>query len=660
MTEMMKRITALLKNSPLAVAWNIFMLYVVYGVMRVAFLLENHSLYGHLTAGNPQWSIAEGAFYFDTSAIAYTNILYVVLVFLPLHLKENAVWQRICRGLFLVVNGLCMAVNLADCVYFQYTARRTTVAFFSEFGADDKLGSIVGYEFLHHWYLVLLFVALMLFLFFCYVTPRRKVVPLRRYYAVQTLSLLVGAYLCWAGMRGGWWDNRPIKISTANQFIVRPNDASLILNTPFSIIRTIGKSAYPRPEYFASEKELESIYSPIHYPSKTSLTSFPSDSSFTRKNVVVIFLESFGREYFGSLNKEILPGYKGYTEFLDSLMDHSVTFRYTYATGRASIDAMPSALSGLPMFVESFVAASHANNHLGGMAACLDSLGYETAFFHGAPASSLGFQGFTKATGFKHCYSQEDFEADSRTEGRAAYDNWWGIWDEPFLQYFRIKMNDMKQPFMTALFTLTSHHPFHVPEQYKKVYPEEEMPIHKTIRYTDHALRRFFSEASKEPWFQNTVFVLTGDHTNMSNHPEYKSGINQFSTSIIIYDPSGTLDSGIREGIAQQTDILPTILGMVGYDKPYMAFGCDLLNTPAEDTWAANYLDGIYQYCKGNYVIQFDGEKTIGIYRLTDYRMQHNLKGKVPEEARMERELKAIIQQYMERMITNRLIPDAQ
>jgi phosphoglycerol transferase MdoB-like AlkP superfamily enzyme len=221
-------------------------------------------------------------------------------------------------------------------------------------------------------------------------------------------------------------------------------------------------------------------------------------------------------------------------------------------------------------------------------------------------------------------------------------------------------MSDMKQPVMTALFTLTSHHPFHVPEQYKKVYPEEEMPIHKTIRYTDHALRRFFSEASKEPWFQNTVFVLTGDHTNMSNHPEYKSGINQFSTSIIIYDPSGTLDSGIREGIAQQTDILPTILGMVGYDKPYMAFGCDLLNTPAEDTWAANYLDGIYQYCKGNYVIQFDGEKTIGIYRLTDYRMQHNLKGKVPEEARMERELKAIIQQYMERMITNRLIPDAQ
>jgi phosphoglycerol transferase MdoB-like AlkP superfamily enzyme len=425
------------------------------------------------------------------------------------------------------------------------------------------------------------------------------------------------------------------------------------------MLRTIGKNSYIRPEYYTDESELESIFTPIHQPDSSSVAGQSGDSCLTRKNVVVIFLESFGREYFGSLNRDILPGYKGYTTFLDSLIDHAaVTYRYSYANGKASIDAMPSALSGLPMFVESFVAASHATNHLGGMAACLDSLGYETAFFHGAPASSLGFQGFTKSIGFQHAWSQEDFEADSRTEGRAAYDNWWGIWDEPFLQYFRMKMSDMKEPFMTALFTLTSHHPFHVPDKYKEVYREEELPIHKCIRYTDNALRRFFAEAAKEPWFKNTIFVLTGDHTNASNHAEYKSGINQFSTSIIFYDPSGHLTPGIHDGIAQQTDILPTILGAVGYPKPYMAFGCDLFNTPAKDTWAVNYLDGVYQYCKGDYVIQFDGEQTIGIYRLTDYRMQHNLKGQVAEQSQMECELKAVIQQYMNRMIDNRLIPD--
>jgi phosphoglycerol transferase MdoB-like AlkP superfamily enzyme len=356
----------------------------------------------------------------------------------------------------------------------------------------------------------------------------------------------------------------------------------------------------------------------------------------------------------------MLPGYKGYTPFLDSLLQHAVSFRYTYANGRSSIDAMPSALSGLPMFVESFVAGSHSINHLDGLAACLGRMGYESAFFHGAPASSLGFQGFTKSTGFNSCWSQEDFEADSRTRGKDDSDNWWGIWDEPFLQYFRMKMNDMHEPFMATLFTLTSHHPFHIPEQYQTIFPEEEMPIHKCIRYTDYSLRRFFTEAEKEPWFKNTLFVLTGDHTNMSNHDEYRSSINQFSTSLVFYDPSGELEPGIHEGIAQQTDILPTILGYMGYDQPYMAFGSDLFHTPADSTWAVNYLDGIYQYVKYGHVLQFDGEKTIGLYRLDDYRMQQNLAGTVSQQQKMECELKAIIQQYMERMKHNRLQPTLQ
>jgi arylsulfatase A-like enzyme len=150
---------------------------------------------------------------------------------------------------------------------------------------------------------------------------------------------------------------------------------------------------------------------------------------------------------------------------------------------------------------------------------------------------------------------------------------------------------------------------------------------------------------------------MTGDHTNMSNHPEYKSSINQFATSIILYDPSGDITPGIRDGIAQQTDILPTMLNLVGYDKPYMAFGCDLLNTPAEETWAVNYLDGVYQYCQGDHVLQFDGEKTIGLYELKDYKMERNLLDNAQQKEEMERKVKAIVQQYMTRMIDNRLVP---
>ena len=113
----------------------------------------------------------------------------------------------------------------------------------------------------------------------------------------------------------------------------------------------------------------------------------------------------------------------------------------------------------------------------------------------------------------------------------------------------------------------------------------------------------------------------------------------------------------MRNGIAQQIDILPTVLSILGYGKPFLSFGCDLMTTPMEETYAVNYLNGIYQYVKYGYVLQFDGKKTKAVYSLKDLLMKHDLKGKVKEQAQMEKEVKAIIQQYMYRMVNDKLMP---
>ena len=194
-----------------------------------------------------------------------------------------------------------------------------------------------------------------------------------------------------------------------------------------------------------------------------------------------------------------------------------------------------------------------------------------------------------------------------------------------------------------------------------------EQTIHKgqdrTVRGTivdraadDQAIGRFFQTASKQPWFQNTLFVLTSDHTNMSSHAEYQTDLGGFCSPIIIYDPSKP-EGTMQDKVAQQIDILPTVLGLLGYQKPYLAFGIDVLNTPAEDTWAVNYLNGIYQYVKHGHVLQFDGQRTRAVYALTDSLMKHNLVGSSPDQESMEQELKAIIQQYMARMTQDRLLP---
>jgi phosphoglycerol transferase MdoB-like AlkP superfamily enzyme len=203
----------------------------------------------------------------------------------------------------------------------------------------------------------------------------------------------------------------------------------------------------------------------------------------------------------------------------------------------------------------------------------------------------------------------------------------------------------MKEPFMTAVFTASSHHPFDIPEKYKTIFPEGPLEIHKCIRYTDMAIGKFFETARRQKWFENTIFVLTSDHTNMSDHKEYQTDLGGFCSPIIIYDPQKP-DGEIQDKIAQQIDIMPTVLGLLGYQKPYLAFGIDVLNTPAEDTWAVNYLNGVYQYVKHGEVIQFDGKIIKG-----EKVKSEKVKGE------MERELKAIIQQYMERMTQDRLKP---
>ena len=640
--------------TPLAViVCNLLLAYAVYFLARIIYLTINYSyFYQDLTLVHLFELLCAGLV-FDTSAILVTNIPYIVLMLLPWHGKERPAYQQFCRWVFVIVNSLALAINLIDACYFRFTMRRTTTTVFSEFANEQNLGSIFFTETLNHLYLVFLFafVAWGLYRLARYSTLRHDTLRWWHYDVAMLLSLAFVAPFVVAGIRGGFATAvRPITISNANQYVNRPIEAALVLNTPFSLYRTIGKDVFSVPDYFASEQELEAHYSPVHRP---------ASGIMEKKNVVVLIVESFGREYIGALNPCLDDSqYKGYTPCIDSLIARSITFSHTYCNGRKSIDGMPSILSSIPMFIEPFFLTPASMNHVGGLASILGGEGYQTAFFHGAQRGSMGFQAFARSTGFKDYYGREDFSSDKRFGGEQEFDGTWAIWDEPFLQYYCAKMSEMKEPFMTAVFTASSHHPYVVPEKYRERFPEEGIEIHKCIRYTDMALGEFFRSASRQPWFKNTIFVLTSDHTNLSDHDYYQTDLGGFCSPIIIYEPGITdLQPAVQDKIAQQIDILPTVLGMLHYPKPYFAFGIDVLNTPAEDTWAVNYLNGIYQYVKHGHVLQFDGQRTRAVYALTDSLMKHNLVGSCPDQESMELELKAIIQQYMARMTQDRLLP---
>lgn len=690
--------------SPLmAVASNLLIVYVVYTLCRLEYFLLNRSYFSQSVEDGSILGLFLAGLKFDTPGIFYTNVLYILMMLIPFHLKERKGWYAVCKWVFIVINSAALVMNLADSVYFSYTLRRTSWSVFGEFGNENNFGKIFLIEGLRHWYLIVVACLIILGMWKLYVSPaidikRQK---LSKYYIIAVLSIVVAAITVVAGIRGGllnhWYnyiyafpplyvgwrllktkekpskivggisvfagvllvacapiggwrhrDIRPIAISNANAYTERPIETALVLNTPFTMIRSIGNVPFADPGYFADEKELERLYSPVHTPSDSLKER--------RKNLCVIIIESFGREYIGSMNKEILGGeYKGFTPFTDSLLNHSAWWRYSFDNGQKSIDGMPSILAGIPSFVRPFIVTPQAVNKVKGIPALLGEKGYSTAFFHGARTGSMGFDGFAKSIGFENYYGREDFSKDERFGGDKDFDGYWAIWDEPFMKWYAMKMSEMKEPFMTAIFTASNHHPFRIPEEYEGKFPEGTMEIHPTVGYTDNALREFFAVAKTQPWFENTIFVITNDHTNMRDHDEYRSDIGSFYGPVIIYDPSGSIQSGERDAIAQQTDILPTMMNYLGYDKSYVAFGCDLFSTPSEETWAVNYINGIYQYVKNGKVLQFDGEKVIGVYAIDDYKMENNLLENEENLEEMQNELKAIIQHYMERMLNDRL-----
>lgn len=653
-------IQASIFSNVMAFLWNIALVYLIYALCRLVYLFENWDV---LSEGLPQLSMMNalaGCLRFDSSAIAYTNALYALCMLFPLHSCESETWRKISKYIFIIVNGACVVMNLSDSVYFKYTGRRTTFTVFDEFRNEDNLGKVFGSELISHWYLVVIGLLMIAALWVLYLNPKGKTIlqnkrKCYRFYVFNTLCLIICVPLMVFGMRGGGTRGiRPITISNANQYVNRPAEAALILNTPFSMIRTIGKNVFSDPGFY-TKQELDTIYSPVHFPK--------SERNFRKKNVVILIVESFGREYIGAYNKHLDGGkYKGYTPFIDSLISRSLTFENTFCNGRKSIDGMPSILSGIPSMREPFFLTPSSMNQVSGLAGELAKKGYYSAFFHGAHNGSMGFQAFAKATGFNSYFGKNEYESDSRFHGHKDFDGAWAIWDEPFLQFFALKMSEFKQPFITSVFTASSHHPYNVPEKYKKVFVDDgENVIHKCIRYTDFSLRRFFETARRQPWFKNTIFVFTSDHTNLADHAEYKTDLGIFCAPIFFYDPSGDIKPQRRNCIAQQTDIMPTVLGYLGYDRPFIAFGQDLFHTDDADTWAVNNQSGIYQYVKGNYVIQFtDENKLKGIYNYKeDPLMQHNMIGKkLPEAAEMEKELKAIIQSYMQRMLNDQLVWD--
>ncbi len=617
--------------------------YFFYFIARILFFFYNKDLL-HVDGISEFANICYRGLTFDTTAILYVNLLFILLSILPLLINTKPIYQKILFYVYFVTNLLAYSTNFIDLIYYKFSNFRLTIATFNEFKGETNGISLFASFLVSYWHVLALFIALSWFWLFLYkrgTITQKKITHKRSYFATSFIAFLVFGTLIVGGIRGDFkHSTRPITLVDANKFVPKSVHASMVLNTPFTLIRTINKNYFLQQSFFSKE-ELNSLIKPIkQYNSELS----------NKPNIVLFIIESYGREYLGAFNKRYnIPNYKSYTPFLDSLAQHSLIFDNAYANGRKSIHGMSSVLAGIPSFKVAFTSSSFSNQKIQSLVSCLNDYGYDTSFFHGAANGSMGFLGFGNILGLDHYYGKTEFNND------AEYDGMWGIWDEPFLQYMEQVITTKKEPFFVSVFTLTSHDPFIPPAKYKNTFPKGNIPMHQVVGYTDFALKRFFEKAKKEPWFKNTIFVLTADHTNQKFYPKYQKGINRSAVPILFYKSDNSL-AKIDTALAQQIDIYPTVLDMVGYNKPFRSWGRSLIRNDIKP-FVITHTGNVFHFMKGNYTCVFDGNKSIGFYDINDDALTHNLiNSKNIEMRAIENECKAYIQDYMHRILDKKLV----
>ncbi len=633
------------KNLYLVLFIRLLIILILFSFSRILFYLFNLSFFSDISTLE-FWKIIFYGIRFDISTVLIINSPFIILNIIPLKIRYNKAYQFLGKLYFYIINTIGLAANFIDIIYFRFTLKRTTSDIFNFLANEEsEIINLLPQFFIDFWYIFILW---LLFAFLLIKTSNifevkacKDISKNLKYYLKHTIIFVILAFFTIVGIRGGF-QLKPISTITAAHYTSAKN-TPLILNSAFSIIKTIDKKGVKPVNYFDDQEKLNSIYSPIHKVGEEK-------RDFKKLNVVIIIMESFSTEHIGTLNPDLEHGkYLGYTPFLDSLINKSLTFK-GFANGKRSIEGIPAIVAGLSTLMNlDYLSSIYSGNKINSLASLLKKEGYSTAFYHGGNNGTMSFDVFAQIAGYDNYYGRDEYNNDDDFDGK------WGIFDEEYFQYFANELNKTKQPFFTTIFSLSSHHPYTIPEKHKNKFRKGKLEIHKSIMYADYSLKRFFKTASEMPWFDSTLFVITADHTSEHYFDEYQTSTGNYEIPVIFFQNKSKL-KGIQKDIAQQCDIMPTVLNYLNFDKNYISFGKNVLDTTSSN-FAISYLNGMYQLVKDNYVLYFDGERSVSLFNLkSDKLLQNNLIDKQSEIAdNMEIFVKAIIQQYNSRLINNEL-----
>jgi len=262
----------------------------LYTICRVFFYVFNASHFEHAT-----FISFAGGIRFDITAILVMNLPLIIFHLLPFPFRNTPFYQKALGILFIIVNAFALALNCVDIEYFPYSQKRSTVDLFKLLGTGDDMKTLLPQFVKDFWHIGIIVIVLIALMNWLYRKIKVRTSPEKftfKYFITQFVVMLAGLVFMVILARGGF-QIRPLSIPNAAAYPTS-DEMQLVLNTPFTIIKTFGKPSLEEKNYFPDEQLNEDFSTRRHYNKEGDFSNKP--------NVVIFILESFSKEYISSIS----------------------------------------------------------------------------------------------------------------------------------------------------------------------------------------------------------------------------------------------------------------------------------------------------------------------------------------------------------------------
>lgn len=579
---------------------------------RIFFAVFNWDYFANVTLLEMTQALGLGI-RFDVATTLVVNIPFIILSIIPIIHPAYEIFKRV---IFVLFNFVFLFLNVVDMKFFSFIGKKMTFNIF-KMGSDITDQSIQIVQ--NYWYMGFILIPYLFLLIKAYAKKKESIMFIPKLSGIKVFSFgLIILVITFIGVRGGV-QMRSLSPKQAYAFD-KYELGNMTLNASYTILRSIGKKEVLKVKYFKTDKEaLKVIKSKRAYEN--------SEVNNPKNNVVIIIIESFSQEY---VEEGLTPN------FID-LTKKGLYFDKNFANGRRSLEALPSILAGIPSLLSKpLYQTTYQANQYFALPQILKNNGYSTSFFHGGKKGTMDFDAYCSSIGIDQYFSMEDYP------NQKHYDGHWGIYDHYYLNYFLNEIDKLQKPFFTSVFTLSSHQPYSIPKDFASIIPKGKLEIHKSIKYVDMALKELFEKASSKSWFNDTLFIITADHTQKLISSKFNNELGRYRVPLLFYHPELNLNELSKKDITQHADILPSILDFVGIDYPQkLYFGSSVFNS--DPGRMINFLGGRYYYLAPPYYLTLNNEKVnYSLIDLESHSMSPSDDSKLQNEYLSE--LKAYIQ----------------